>query len=236
MEVIGSGETKTSVRFFDGLAADLRVVPEEEFPAALLYFTGSKEHNTALRGARQADGPPAQRVRPFRRRRAASGCPRRPRRPSTSGWASRAIEPELREGAGEIEAAESGSLPRLVDRRRPAGRPPRPHDASDGRDSLEDMARAARDAGYAYVAFTDHSKTAGYAGGLTEERVLAQRDEIRALRRRMPELRIFHGTEADILADGSIDYGDDVPGPARPRGGVGALPLRFVLARSRPPG
>jgi DNA polymerase (family 10) len=70
------------------------------------------------------------------------------------------------------------------------------------------MARAARDAGYRYVAFTDHSKTAAYARGLTEEQVLSQRDEIRALRRRMPELRIFHGTEADILADGSIDYGD----------------------------
>jgi DNA polymerase (family 10) len=71
------------------------------------------------------------------------------------------------------------------------------------------MAQAAREAGYRYVAFTDHSKTAAYAGGLTESRVLTQREEIRALRVRFPDLRIFHGTEADILADGSIDYGDE---------------------------
>ena len=84
--------------------------------------------------------------------------------------------------------------------------------ASDGRDALETMVRAAKDAGYGYVAITDHSQSAGYAGGLTMERMRAQREEIRALRRRLPEMRIFHGAEADILADGSIDYGDDFLG------------------------
>src|SRR5262249_45550315 len=119
------------------------------------------------------------------------------------------IPPEIRENTGEIEAAEKGTLPRLVADRDLQGVLHVHTTASDGRDSLEAMARGARDAGYRYVAFTDHSRTAAYAGGLSEERVLAQRDEIRALRERMPDLRIFHGTEADILADGSIDYGDE---------------------------
>ena len=117
---------------------------------------------------------------------------------------------EIRENTGEIEAAEKepNALPRLVSDEDLRGVLHVHTTASDGRDSLEAMALGARDAGYRYVAFTDHSKTAAYAGGLTEERVLAQREEIRALRGRIPELRIFHGTEADILADGSIDYGD----------------------------
>jgi DNA polymerase (family 10) len=80
---------------------------------------------------------------------------------------------------------------------------------SDGRDTLEAMLAAARDAGYSYAAITDHSKAAAYAGGLDEARVLAQREQIRVQRPRFPDLRIFHGTEADILADGSIDYGDE---------------------------
>lgn len=208
VEIMGSGETKTSVRFFDGLAADLRVVTDEEFPAALLYFTGSKEHNTALRGRAKRMGLLLNEYGLF----AGEGRERLPAETEAAiyqrlglAW----IEPELRENAGEIEAAENGSLPRLVTDADLRGVIHVHTTASDGRDSLEDMARAARDAGYGYIAFTDHSKTAAYAGGLSEERVLAQRDEIRALRRRMPELRIFHGTEADILADGSIDYGDE---------------------------
>jgi DNA polymerase (family 10) len=119
------------------------------------------------------------------------------------------VEPELREGQGEVAAAAAGRLPDLVERRHLRGCIHVHTDASDGRDGLTTMLSAARDAGYGYVAFTDHSRSAGYAGGLSEERVLAQRDEIRAARRAMPEMRIFHGTEADILADGTIDYGDE---------------------------
>ena len=119
------------------------------------------------------------------------------------------VEPELREGRGEIEASLRGELPTLVSERDLRGLIHVHTTWSDGRDSLEAMVAAARDAGYSYAAITDHSKSAGYAGGLDEERVLAQREEIRALRRRFPGFRIFHGTEADILADGSIDYGDE---------------------------
>ena len=207
-DVIGSGATKTSVRFFDGLAADLRVVSEDAFPAALLYFTGSKEHNTALRGRAKRRGLLLNEYGLYRQ----NGTERIPAdseeeiyRALGLAW----IPPEIRENTGEIEAAERNALPRLVSDEDLRGVLHVHTTASDGRDSLEAMARGARDAGYRYVAFTDHSKTAAYAGGLTEERVLAQREEIRALRERMPELRIFHGTEADILADGSIDYGDE---------------------------
>ena len=208
VEVIGSGDTKTSVRFFDGLAADLRVVAEDAFPAALIYFTGSKEHNTALRGRakrmglllneyglfQETDGSPVE-ADSEAAIYAALGL----------AW----IEPELREDQGEIPAAENGTLPTLVSDGDLRGVIHVHTTASDGRHSLEEMAQAAREAGYRYVAFTDHSKTAAYAGGLTESRVLEQREEIRALRGRFPDLRIFHGTEADILADGSIDYGDE---------------------------
>jgi len=207
-EVVGSGETKTSVRFFDGLAADLRVVSEEAFPAALLYFTGSKEHNTLLRGRAKRMGHLLNEYGLFR----TEGGERLPADSEAALYRALGlayVEPELREGAGEIEAAERGTLPRLVTDADLRGLLHVHTTASDGRDSLEAMAAAVRDAGYRYVAFTDHSKSAGYAGGLTEDRVRTQAEEIRSLRARMPGLRIFHGTEADILSDGSIDYGDD---------------------------
>ncbi|MEP6995928.1 MAG: DNA polymerase/3'-5' exonuclease PolX [Acidobacteriota bacterium] len=208
VEIIGSGPTKTSVRFFDGLAADLRVVTEEAFPAALLYFTGSQEHNVALRGRAKRMGLLLNEYGLFRE----GGGPRVPADSEAAIYAALGlawIEPELREDRGEIEAAANGNLPTLVTDRDLQGVIHVHTTASDGRQSLEQMAQAARDAGYRFIAFTDHSKTAAYAGGLTQARVLAQREEIRALRPRFPDLRIFHGTEADILADGTIDYGDE---------------------------
>jgi DNA polymerase (family 10) len=208
VEVIGSGDTKTSVRFFDGLAADLRVVAEDAFPAALLYFTGSKEHNTALRGRAKRMGLLLNEYGLFRETddsRVEADSEAAIYAALGLAW----IEPELREDQGEIQAAEHGTLPTLVSDGDLRGVIHVHTTASDGRHSLEEMAQAAREAGYRYVAFTDHSKTAAYAGGLTESRVLAQREEIRALRVRFPDLRIFHGTEADIHADGSIDYGDE---------------------------
>ena len=207
-DVTGSGETKTSVRLADGLAADLRVVSEEDFPAALLYFTGSKEHNTQLRGRARRQGLKLNEYGLFREpagdRLAASS--------ETEIYGHLGLPffpPELREGRGEIEAGSEGRLPRLVRREDLKGLIHVHTLESDGRDSLEDMVQAVRAAGYEYVAITDHSKTAGYAGGLTEERVLLQRSQIRALNSRLSGFRIFHGTEADILADGSIDFGDE---------------------------
>lgn len=207
--VAADGPTKMSVRFADGLAADLRVVTQEDFPAALLYFTGSQEHNVGLRGRAKAMGMKLNEYGLFR-----AGPPEERIPCETEEEIYRAlgldyVEPELREGLGEIEAAQAGTLPALVSEDDLEGAIHVHTTESDGRDSLEVMIDAARREGYSWAVITDHSKTAGYAGGLDEGRVLAQREEIRALRRRLPGFRIFHGTEADILADGSIDFGDE---------------------------
>jgi DNA polymerase (family 10) len=210
VDVVASAETHSTVRFLDGLTADLRIVGPDAFAAALLCFTGTAAHTSelqaraALRGRRlEPDGLFDGRGRPV------------PAESEADIYAALDlpyVEPELREGEGEVEAAAQGRLPRLVSREDLRGLFHVHTDASDGRDSLETMVRAARDAGYSYVAITDHSQSAGYAGGLTVERMRAQAQEIRGLRRRLPEIRILHGTEADILADGSIDYGDEFLG------------------------
>ena len=206
-EVTAEGETKVSVRFHDGMAADLRVVAPEEFPAALLYFTGSKEHNTQLRGRAKRSGLKLNEYGLLRKDGAAVPC-------ASEEEIYRAldltyIEPELREGRGEIEAAERGELPVLIEASDLRGLIHVHTTESDGRDSLADMVNASRQSGYEYVAITDHSQTAAYAGGLTPDRVRAQREAIRELQRATSGIRIFHGTEADILADGAIDFGDD---------------------------
>jgi DNA polymerase (family X) len=207
-EWTAEGTGKMSARFADGLAANLRIVSEEEFPATLLFLTGSEEHVGELRECAKRLGLELTAGGLFRTK----GGARVPGASEAEIYAALGlafIEPELREGRGEIGASRSGELPTLVSERDLRGLIHVHTTASDGRDSLEAMVAAARDAGYSYAAITDHSKSAGYAGGLDEERVLAQREEIRAMRRRFPGFRIFHGTEADILADGSIDYGDE---------------------------
>jgi DNA polymerase (family X) len=208
-EVTAADDTKSSVRFADGLAADLYLVSLEEFPAALLSYTGSQEHNVALRGRARQMGFKLNEYGLFRLKGDSERVPVDNEAAIYAALDLPFIEPELREGRGEIEAAERGELPRLVEEADLRGLIHVHTTASDGRDSLEDMVGAAREAGFEYVAITDHSKTAAYAGGLTEERVGAQREAIRALRCLYPGFRIFHGTEADILADGSIDFGDE---------------------------
>jgi DNA polymerase (family X) len=209
VETISSGPAHASVLFLDGLSADLRVVAPEDFPAALLNFTGSREHVAGLRAHARTRGAELTELGLFT---AGLRVPAGSEADLYAALDLSYVEPELREGHGEIEAAAEGRLPALVSEEDLRGLFHVHTDASDGRDSLETMVRATRDAGYRYVAITDHSKSAGYAGGLSEERVRSQRAQIRDLRRRFPELRIFHGSEADILADGSIDYGDEFLG------------------------
>ena len=202
-------KTSVRVRFADGLAADLRVVSGEELPAALLAFTGSQEHNTQLRARAKERKMTLNEHGLFRGEAAGQAVPCAGEKEIYAALGLAFIEPELREGRGEIEAAGKGRLPRLVTERDLRGVLHVHTTASDGRDTLADMVAAARDAGYSYAGITDHSKAAAYARGLDEARVLAQREEIRALAGKFPGFRIFHGTEADILADGSIDYGDE---------------------------
>jgi DNA polymerase (family 10) len=199
---------RLAARLVDGLLATLVAGPGDEYAAALLHATGSEAHvgklavRAAERGMRlERDGlyeaangarvPAASEEEIYRR----LGLP--------------FIAPELRETGVEVDAAAEGRLPRLVERADLQGLIHVHTTESDGRHSLEEMLEAVRARGYRWVAITDHSESAGYAGGLSRERALAQRAAIAAIRPRFPELAIYHGTEADILADGSIDYGDE---------------------------
>jgi DNA polymerase (family 10) len=209
VEVVAAGDTMVTLRLAEGIGADLRVVSEEEFPAALLDFTGSKEHNTALRALAKQKGWKLDESGLLGDRGGGKAVPCASEEEIYQRLGLQFVPPELREGSGEIEAAARGEIPVLVEDADLRGLVHVHTTESDGRATLQEMLTATRDAGFEWVAITDHSPTAAYAGGLTPERVLRQRQEIDAIRGRYPGLRIFHGTEADILADGSIDYGDD---------------------------
>jgi DNA polymerase (family X) len=209
VDVIESSPPAPAVRFLDGLPATLAIVPDDAFPAALLHATGSAAHLEALRARAAARGLTLE---PLGLVRGSEPLPLGGENGLYEALGLPPVPPPLREGNGEIEAAEAGALPRLVRREDLRGLIHVHTDASDGRETLETMVSATRSAGYEWVAITDHSRSAGYAGGLTEERVRAQREEIRALRRRVDGFRILQGTEADILADGSIDFGDEFLG------------------------
>ena len=220
-EVTAKGSTKASVRFESGLQADLRIVPEDQYVFALHHFTGSKDHNVQLRQRALARGlslsewglVPAggeETVKAKAEDRALRTAA------NTEAELFRAlgldyIPPELREGLGEIEAAERGELPRLVELGDLRGAFHNHTTASDGRNTLTEMAAAAEALGWDYLGIADHSKSSRQANGLSEERLARQIDEIRALNESNRfKVRIFSGTECDILSDGSLDFDDGV--------------------------
>ncbi len=206
-EVIVRGPTKSSVVSAGGLQVDLRAVSDAEFPFALHHFTGSKEHNTKLRTRAKSMGLRMSEWGVFR------GEEPLPAKDEAGVFAILGlafIEPELREDLGEIEAAESGALPRLLERGDVRGVLHAHTTASDGRASLREMVDAARERGLAYLGISDHSPAAFYANGLDAARLRAQRAEIEALRRARTDFTILHGVESDILDDGSLDYDDEV--------------------------
>lgn len=208
-ELVHADEHEISLSLGGGLVARLAPVPEEEFAAALLHYTGSKEHSAELVARAKKRRRTLDRTGVF----SGSGRARRLSASTESEIYGHLglpfIEPELREGDGEIEAAARGELPRLLQASEIRGLIHVHTTESDGRATLSEMVTATRAAGYSWAAITDHSQIAGYAGGLAPDRVLRQREAIRALQAEMRGFRIFRGTEADILADGSIDYGDD---------------------------
>lgn len=219
-EVTAKGETKASVRFEWGLQADLRIVPEEQFVFALHHFTGSKDHNVQMRQRAQARGlslsewglVPAE----------GEGTAKEKARLEKAGKIKseedifralglRFIPPELREGMGEIEAAERGELPRLVETSDLRGAFHNHTTASDGRNTLIEMVAAAEALGWEYLGIADHSKASFQANGLSEERLLKQVEEIRALNAaRRFRTHVFAGTECDILPDGRLDFDEAV--------------------------
>jgi DNA polymerase (family 10) len=206
-KVTGSGETKSSVTLKSGLQIDLRVVPLESFGAALTYFTGSKAHNVHLRRIAQSQGLLLNEYGLFR-----DGSPIAGR---TEAETYRAlglewIAPELREDRGEIEASAEGRLPHLIERKSLRGDLHTHSTYTDGRASIEAMARQARENGLEYLAITDHSRRVAMAHGLDGERLREQRREIERVAKRFPGLVLLQGIELDILEDGTLDLSDTV--------------------------
>lgn len=206
-EIIVSGETKTSCRLKSGIEADLRIVNKEEFPYALMYFTGSKEHNVKLRGIAKKkefklneyglfDGEKLIKLKSEDEIYHMLGLAY--------------VAPELREDTGEIEAAERGELPRLIELSDIQGTFHVHTDFSDGIDSIEKIVQMAKHMKFTYIGISDHSKSAYYAGGLKVEDLYRQWEIIDSLNARETDFHIFKGIESDILPDGSLDYGADI--------------------------
>ena len=207
--VLAAGTTKSSILTPQGIQVDLRVVEPACFGAALQYFTGSKEHNVRLREMAVKHGLKVNEYGVFRTKTQAKIAGREEAdvyRALGLPW----IPPELREDAGELEAAKTGRLPHLVEAGDIRG-DFHIHSAwSDGSDSLDAIAKAAEARGYQYLAICDHSQSLKVAHGMTVPRLRKQMATIQALNRSLKRCRLLMGAEVDILSDGSMDYPDDV--------------------------
>jgi DNA polymerase (family 10) len=208
-DVLGHGDTKSSVRLTSGLQADLRVVPEASFGAALLYFTGSKEHNIELRKLAIDKGWSLNEYGLTHGERAvAARTEQDVYRALGLAW----IPPELREMRGEIELARADRLPKLLELDDLKADLHMHTTRSDGRDSIDAMVEAALAHGYEYVAITEHSKALAMANGFDAARVRKSVGEIEAARKRHSSIQILHGLEVDILGDGELDLDDETLG------------------------
>jgi DNA polymerase (family 10) len=206
-EILASGTTKASVRVEGALQVDLRVVRPESWGAALMYFTGSKDHNVRLRGLAQGKGLKLNEYGLFKgERKLASKTEQQVYRKLGLEF----IPPELREDRGEVEAALEGALPELVELADIRGDLHVHSEWSDGHASIEVMARAAKSMGYRYISLNDHTHSLGIAHGLDVERLEAQREEIEEVNKRVKGFTVLAGTEVDILSDGSLDFPDGV--------------------------
>lgn len=207
-QVVGKGHTKTSVRLRGGIAVDLRVVLPEQYPYALHHFTGSKEHNTKMRHIAKSLGLKMNEYGLFYDEGEKS-IPCSSEEDIFKALGMAYIPPELREDMGEIEAALEYNLPELVEGKDILGIFHFHSSYSDGNNSITELAEEVRRQGYRYMGMADHSRSAYYAGGLKEEDILRQIEEIDELNSKYKDFHIFKGIESDILADGSLDYSDD---------------------------
>lgn len=207
VEILARGPTKMSVRLSVGLQVDLRIVPEASYGAALQYFTGSKAHNIALRRRAQLRGLKISEYGVFHGSRRVAGKTEEDVYGAVGlPW----IPPELRENRGEIELAECGCLPELVELQQVRGDFHSHTSATDGRNTLAEMVEGARRRGYSYLAITDHSKRVTMARGLDARRLRQQWREIDKLRSSFSGIHILKGIELDILESGQLDLPDDV--------------------------
>jgi len=205
--ILGQGETKSSVLFHSGIQADLRVVTDAQFPFALHYFTGSKEHNIAMRQRAISRQMKLSEYGLFKKGEVLVPC--RDEKELFAKLDLQYIPPELREDRGEVAAAEKKALPELIETKDIKGVFHVHSTWSDGTVELEEMILEAQKMGLEYVGISDHSQIAGYAGGLSIDRVKEQGKVIDALRKKF-KIHIFWGSECDILKDGRMDYPDDV--------------------------
>ena len=208
-EVLARGENKASARVGrEGLQVDVRTLPPDSFGAAMQYFTGSKDHNVAIRMRAVRLGFKLSEYGLFRvedESKVAGATEEGIYQALGLPW----IPPELRENTGEIEAAEEGRLPELVELSQIRGDIHMHTTETDGRATLEEMAAAARDRGYQYIAITDHSKALAMANGLDEKRVVEFARRVRELDRAALGVHVFSGIECDILKDGAMDLAND---------------------------
>ncbi len=210
--ITGKGETKSSAILGSGIAMDLRVVKDSQFPYTLHHFTGSKEHHIPLRRRALSMNMTINDYGLFRGKEPdleLVPCENEADMYAALGMAY--IEPELREDMGEIEAALHGTLPVLVQESDLRGILHVHSTWSDGQNTIRELVEACIARGYQYLGITDHSKVAAYAGGLTEENLRRQQEEIDRLNEEYAgRLHILKGTECDILKDGTLDYADEV--------------------------
>lgn len=208
VEVIVQGDTKCSIRLADGLQCDLRAVTNAQFPFALQYFTGSKEHNVAIRSRALKQGLSLNEY-------GFTGDRVTVVHEEADIYKSLGLDfipPALRENRGEIEAADDGKLPRLVEWENLRGTFHSHTTESDGKSTLHAMAEAARELGLQYLGISDHSKSSPQANGLNEERLSKQIETIKAWNREhgSGQFRLFAGSEVDILKDGSLDFDEEM--------------------------
>jgi DNA polymerase (family 10) len=208
-EVLGQGQNKASVQYgLEGVQVDVRALPHESFGAAMQYFTGSKEHNVNLRTIALKKGVTLNEYGLFTlegNERVAGATEHEIYEHLGFDW----IPPELRENAGEIEAAAAHRLPKLISLADIRGDLHMHTTESDGKVSLREMAKECAALGYEYIAITDHSKALAMANGLDEHRVINFAKEVRELNRGGLPLRVFSGIECDILRDGAMDLAED---------------------------
>jgi DNA polymerase (family 10) len=208
-QTLAHGENKVSVILGNGLQVDVRLLEKECFGAALLYFTGSKEHNVVLRGRARDMGWTLNEyaLTTLKGGRFVAG---KTEKDIYDKLRLDYVEPELREHTGEIDAADNHRLPTLLKLEDIRGDVQMHTTASDGRDSIEAMGKAAAELGYQYIALTDHSKAVTVANGMDERRTLEQIKKIRAAQAKVPEIRLLAGIEVDILKNGKLDLDDEV--------------------------
>jgi DNA polymerase (family X) len=209
--ILGRGPTKSSIVLESGVQVDLRVVEEGQYWTALSYFTGSKDHNIALR-RRALDRGWSLSEYGIKEEKTGRNLPGSTEEDLYQMLGLPYIEPELRENRGEIEAAENGTLPAIIPYTAVKGDLHVHTDWSDGRDSIRDMAVAARDRGYAYIAICDHSWSPGIDRSLSVEKIAKQQKEIEQQNRELEDIVVLRGIECNIDADGSLDLPQAVLG------------------------